>query len=199
MTQAQAQANGKNIEKIRAEVEAKAEAIEAEVAQAETSGRPQYKRVVHPTTGLTVREEMFVQSILSGKGNRVSAIAAGYKPKGAQVAASRLLRNKAVIARIEAFQLRKQVAMVYGVTEALREAEEARQLALTMKQAGALSQATRLKADLAGLLVQKVQTEVTVKTAEQSLVDLSRAIDAALVEPEVVKLLEYQPEEPLKP
>lgn len=163
----------------------------------DAEGKPvRYRRIVNPSTGITPREELFSQYMAQGRGLSASARDAGFAPKGAKTAATRMLRRTPVQARIAALQRVQQVATTYTLVDALREAEEARQLALRLNHAGALSQATRLKADLAGLLVQKVQSEVVVKTEAQALIDLSQAIEGALADPTVSKLLEYKPETP---
>ncbi len=68
-------------------------------------------------SNLTVRERGFVRHYLAGddtvrNNGTQSAIAAGYKPKGAHVIASRLVRKPHIIAAIEAFHRAAEAAAV---------------------------------------------------------------------------------------
>ena len=136
------------------------------------------------------RWEAFAQAMAEGLSGTDAAKQAGYSPRSAHTQASDLLKRPEIIERIAQLKSRKQAATGYSLADALLEAEEARQMALSKGNAGALIQAVRLKSDLAGLLVQRTLNQTTIKTAEDGIEDLSAAVQNALADPAVRALIQ---------
>lgn len=138
-------------------------------------------------------QEIFCQAIAEGKGHSEAAVEAGYTARSARTTAARLLHQQAIKDRIAAIQRNKQVASTYTLADALRETEEARLFAIAKGSAAALTAATKLKAELSGLLVQRSVSETTVKSAADGAKDLSRAVSDALADPAVQALIRSAP------
>lgn len=146
---------------------------------------------------LAARYEAFCQYMATGEhSNAECARLAGYASKSSYGQGWELAKRPYIQDRIKEIQRVKQdadrarrAALTYTLADALREAEECRLLALEKKNPAALATATRLKADLVGLLVQKVSTEATVRTIHDGVDELGKAIQAALDDPNVRKLL----------
>jgi len=145
------------------------------------------------TDRLPPAHEVFCQGIAVGMGHSEAAVEAGFTKKSARTQAARLLHQEAIRDRISVLTAKKQVATAYTLADAVREAEEARQFAITMRSAGALATATKLKAELSGLLVQRTENQTTVKTAQDGARDLSKAVSDALSDPVVQALLQSAP------
>ncbi|HHA2945750.1 terminase small subunit [Stenotrophomonas maltophilia] len=106
-------------------------------------------------SGLTPKQQRFVQEYLQDHNGARAAIRAGYSESTARQQGSRLLTDPRVLAAVRAGQ--KKVAKKAEVTvdSLMAELEQARKLALEEKQASAAVTATMGKGKLAGLLVEK--------------------------------------------
>jgi phage terminase small subunit len=118
--------------------------------------------------GLTIKQENFCLSYIQTDNASEAYRKAGYSKnmsdKTVNEAASRLLKASKVVARLE--ELRKPIIEKHNVTveSILKELEEARQLAMLpdingKAQPSAAVSASMGKAKLAGLIVDKQQTE----------------------------------------
>lgn len=107
---------------------------------------------------LTPKQEAFVQSYLE-TGNASEAYrSSGYSggnPKTVHEAASRLLKNSKVIARLAELQKIHQERHEVTVDSLVAELDEARQLALKTEAPAAAVSATMGKGKLLGLIVEK--------------------------------------------
>lgn len=101
--------------------------------------------------GLTNKQQRFVQEYIIDSNATQAALRAGYCANSARQIGSENLSKPVIKAEI----FKKQVILAekcgYSAAQAQVEYEEARQLALTTKQAGAASQAVTGKARLFGL------------------------------------------------
>lgn len=109
------------------------------------------------------RHERFAQELARAADTAAAYRSAGYQSEGsaAEAAASRLLQNATVAARINELQTTPENALtVPEVTtaRAIIEFEEARKLALENGQASAAVSATLAKAKLAGLFAKKPES-----------------------------------------
>lgn len=105
------------------------------------------------------KQERFSQEVAAGKPLHDAYEAAGYR--GTPANARRLRNSEAVWERIEWLQreIGKKVIEIaatklatnYSKEDAMREAEEARQMALAMGQGGPAAAAVRLKAEISGI------------------------------------------------
>jgi hypothetical protein len=110
------------------------------------------------------RHERFAQEVAQAADAAVAYRSAGYAPNGcaAEAGAARLLKNADVAARVAELKTAPATAdtaaeMPTNAT-AIREFEEAQQLALRKGQAAAAVSATMAKARLAGLLAEKPES-----------------------------------------
>ena len=104
------------------------------------------------------RHERFAQEIVKGKSGREAYRSAGFKPKNdnaADAAASRLLKDVKVRARITELQERAAKRAELTVVDILNELEQARLLALQLEQPSAMVAASMGRAKVAGLIVDK--------------------------------------------
>ena len=105
------------------------------------------------------RHERFALALFEGKSADEAYVTAGYRENRGN--ASRLKANECIQTRL--IELQQAVAKEQKVTVAslLRELEEAREHATTKDQLSAAVRATMGKAQLAGLLVERSQVEIT--------------------------------------
>lgn len=107
---------------------------------------------------LTERQKNFVKFYIESGKPRESAIKAGYAPKNASKAAGEMLReNKAVMAAIQSVREAGEKALDYDLRAAMREAEEAKELAKVTNNPAAYLAAVKLKAQLMKILDDKPQ------------------------------------------
>lgn len=99
------------------------------------------------------RHERFAQEVAQGRSATEAYAAAGYTPN--QPSASRLLSNVMVQARVAELQGKVSRKVEVTLESLLAEAEEARALAITLKQPGAAIAAIKEKGVLAGVRVEK--------------------------------------------
>lgn len=120
-------------------------------------------------TGLTPKQEAFVDAILR-LGDPVRAYRAAYSAKTndstAHSHALKLLEHPRIQPLIQEAREKARMARGYTVDDALREAEEARRLAMDTDTPAAAVSAVNLKAKLLGLIVDK--KEVTQKYEDMS-------------------------------
>jgi phage terminase small subunit len=108
---------------------------------------------------LTDKQRKFVELYTSGKMDKVHAAqAAGYQQgSGAKKAGSRLLKNPIVRRAIDSIQAEGRTMAVYGLAEAMKEADDAAAFAKEKGNAMANVKARELKSKLAGLLIDRVE------------------------------------------
>jgi hypothetical protein len=107
---------------------------------------------------LNARQEAFARNIAEGRCQREAYRRAGYTPgtdSVADVNASRLLRHDKVQSRVRELQAAQAQASQITAERVLAELEEARNLALSLGQAGAAVAASMGRAKLCGLLVDR--------------------------------------------
>ena len=116
---------------------------------------------------LTEKQEKFAQLIVEGKANQTKAYRACYsvkrmKDKGVHEEACKLRKNPKVAHRIE--ELRREVVrrLEYSIEDAMRECDEAIEIAKEARQASAIVSAVTLKSKLMGILVEKKKVDTTV-------------------------------------
>lgn len=132
-------------------------------------------KLAYTAEGLTLKEERFCLAFFENGGNATEAYIEGYevKPesrdaKWVRTEAWKLLRRPHVRARIEMLRKRIEETKMYSIDRAMREAGEAFEMAKVMRNAGGMVNAVKLRAQLAGHLVEK--KEVTSRS-ERSLSD----------------------------
>ena len=109
--------------------------------------------------GLTVLQEAFARAVATGASYTDAYRAAGYSAnmsdKTVNEAASRLMRESIIVARIQALRDRAAVLADIDAASVAAEMEHARQVALEADtpQVAAAVTASRYKANLAGLLM----------------------------------------------
>ena len=114
--------------------------------------------------GLTVRQEAFARAVATGASYTDAYRAAGYSAnmsdKTVNEAASRLMRESIIVARIQALRDRAAVLADIDAASVAAEMEHARQVALEADtpQVAAAVTASRYKANLAGLLMPATDT-----------------------------------------
>jgi len=101
---------------------------------------------------LNDKQQAFLTEYLVDRNGRRAAVAAGYSPRAASSAASRLLALPAIRAELERHQARAAERARVTVDSLLAECEAARRLADEAGSASAMVAATQLKARLLGLL-----------------------------------------------
>ena len=119
-------------------------------------------RAPHSKTGITIltsKQEAFAQAFVSGKTQadayRVSFSAGNMKNETIQQAASRLMADGKVTARVAELRAPVVAKLQYGLEEAMLEAAEAFQVAKDKENGGAMVAAVQLRAKLNGLLIEK--------------------------------------------
>jgi len=113
---------------------------------------------VSKPNSLNPRQEAFCRFVAEGCCQREAYKRAGYTPTSDSVAdvnASRLLRHAQVQSRVRELQAAQAEASQITAERLLAELEEARNLALSLGQAGAAVAASMGRAKLCGLLVDK--------------------------------------------
>lgn len=143
---------------------------------------------------LTAKQEAFAQAVASGKTQadayREAYDAEGMTDKTVWERASVLAAHDKVRARVEA--LLAEIAaktvekLVYSAEDAVRELEEARLAAMTgdKVQASAAVAATKAKAEILGLVTQKIEHSGAIV-----LIDLVKAIDKKQFEKAAIEYL----------
>lgn len=132
------------------------------------------------TYGLTPQQEKFAQAVAAGRSfsdaYREAYATGKMKAKTVNEEACRLAKDPKIAARVA--EIRKPVIeeVKYELKDALREAEEARILALAIEQPAAAVSASKLKSQLTGLLIER--TEVGGPGSFDNLTD--EQIDAQL-------------------
>lgn len=119
---------------------------------------------------LTMRDELFVASYVSGKTAKASAIAAGYSANKAKAAAYLLLRKPAVIEAIDAAREEVSAEARYGLKEAVAEADRLMKQAEEDGQHSAVASLFQVKCKLFGFLTEKIQVE------HRAQIDLTAAL-----------------------
>ena len=146
---------------------------------------------------LTPKQEAFCQAIVAGA-NQAAAYRIAYDAENmAQstiyVKASLLMREDKITERVN--QLRTPVvqAIVYGVKEAMGEAEEARVMAREDRDGSVMVAATNLKSRLGGLLTEKSVPATPLEEATtEFLLRLSKSIEERMAM-DVVKEIPHDP------
>jgi hypothetical protein len=118
------------------------------------------------TEPLNDRQQRFVFEIIRGSTATAAAIAAGYRPRSATSAGSRLLAEPGVRAAIDAGQAEIAREVSVSTKTLLAEAEAARALAERVENASAMIAAVQLKARLTGLIVDKPDPDQQREAAE---------------------------------
>jgi hypothetical protein len=115
------------------------------------------RRIPKDPSKLTDKERGYVGNIARGMPSRAAAKAAGYSDSYSRVAAHRLGRKSAVSEAIASIRSEGRAKLVYTVVEAMKEADEAADFAISKGNAMALVKARELRAKLSGLLVDRVE------------------------------------------
>ena len=105
------------------------------------------------------KHELFAQHLAKGKCQSEAYALAGYAPS--EPNASRLTRNDKVTARVSELQSRAAEKTETTVATIAEQLDEDRMFARSLNQASAAVAATMGKAKILGLIVEKVQAEVT--------------------------------------
>lgn len=129
---------------------------------------------------LTPKQEKFCQGVVKGLSQadayRSAYNAKNMKPEVVQVKASELMANGKVKVRVA--ELRKPVVekVQYGLEQAMREAEDALQVAKAKENGGAMVAAVQLRAKLNGLLVEKkeIRTGPLDDASTETLLEMRR-------------------------
>jgi phage terminase small subunit len=128
---------------------------------ANTAARQQSKFRATPTgeRRLTAMQKRFVQEYVDDpKGNATQAcIRAGYKPAGARVQGTVNLTLPNIISAIERVRANEAKSNAITTASLLAELDEARALALSLGQASAAVQATKERAILCGLRIERAE------------------------------------------
>src|ERR1043165_1177456 len=106
---------------------------------------------------LTDKQRRYVENIAKGMPSREAALAAGYSPSFARVAAHRLGKKSEVSRAIESIQAEGRKVAVYDLATAMKEAEDVCAFAKLHKNAMAYCKATELRAKLSGLLIDRIE------------------------------------------
>jgi hypothetical protein len=144
---------------------------------------------------LTAKQEAFCLAVANGA-THTDAYRTVYGPadltdKKASSKAAGMMKRTPVVQRIACLRegVAKAVAektaekIVYTLDDALREADEARELAHDEGSAAGAVQAVKLKAQLAGLIVEKRETTTTSQLSDsdvKAIAEMKAAADAAL-------------------
>ena len=103
------------------------------------------------------RQQRIIQRVASGQGWREAARAEGCKDSYARVIRTRMQKNPAVAKAIESIRAEGRKIAVYGLVEAMQEAEDAASFAKLHKNPMANVKACELRAKLSGLLIDRVE------------------------------------------
>jgi DNA-binding CsgD family transcriptional regulator len=122
------------------------------------------------TDHLTDKQRRYVERLASGLPSRDAARAAGYSDSYAMVAAHRLKKKPSVAKALEAIRDEGRKLAVYDLARAMEEAQEVIDFAKKNKNAMAYFKAVQHRADLSGLLIDRVEAVV---------VDLRGSLEAA--------------------
>ena len=106
---------------------------------------------------LTDRQWRIIQRVASGQEWRAAAKAEGCKDSYARVIRKRMQKNPAVAKAIESIRAEGRRIAVYGLVEAMKEAEDAAEFAKLHKNPMANVKACELRAKLSGLLIDRVE------------------------------------------
>lgn len=133
------------------------------------------------------KHERFVQEIVKGKSQREAYHLAGYGAKSdsvADAAASRLLGDVKVRARLDELQVRVAEKAVVTAARILDELEEARLLALKLEQPTAMVSAIMGRAKVAGVLIDRSEVgkpgDFSSMTDEEIVQEIERLADAEI-------------------
>lgn len=105
------------------------------------------------------KHERFAQGLAKGKTQIASYVDAGYKPDDG--AANRLSGNVRIQARVAELLTRAAEKAEFTVAQAMEQVDEDRKFARSLNQASAAVAASTLKLKLFGMLVDRVQADVT--------------------------------------
>ena len=119
------------------------------------------------TERLTKKQQQYVQLLASGMESRAAARSAGYSESFSRVAAHRLGKKPAVARYLASIQAEARSVAVYGVVEAMAQAQKGIDLAERHKNPMAFIKGCELRAKLSGLLIDR--TEVVVVDLKGSL------------------------------
>lgn len=108
---------------------------------------------------LSPRMLTFVRHYVAGKSGAESARLAGYDRSSKQ-AAERLLAHPAIKAEVEKAKNNIREATLYDAQKAMEEIDRDLELVRAAKQGTAIASLLKLKADLSGLLVQRIDQRV---------------------------------------
>lgn len=128
------------------------------------------------------KHEAFAQARAVGKTADESYAEAGYKPHRSN--ASRMSANDNIVARIKELQSASAERTLVTVESLTQELEAIRVVAVTEKQASAAVSAVMGKAKLHGLLVDKLEADITHHLTDLSDEELEREIAITLSEPQ---------------
>jgi len=139
----------------------------------DTPTKPKPKRHAPGDGGtLTARQRAFAHGIAQGLNAKNAALAAGYSPRSTKSQTYDLLKHPLVKAEIDRLLDRVRDKVAYTAIDAFNEAEEAREVAKKTRNATAMVHASRLRAQIMGLLIDKHEIKV-------DKVDLNAALTAA--------------------
>lgn len=116
-----------------------------------------------PRTELNNRQTLFAQFMATGLSGKQSAINSGYASKNATQTASDLMKNPGIRAEIARIQAKACEKAIFNLETAMAEAKVAQEFAISKGQGMALVNATKLRAELAGLLVHRHEVETHTK------------------------------------
>jgi hypothetical protein len=122
------------------------------------------------TDHLPDRWRRIIQRLARGEDWVPAARAEGYNPSYARVIRTRMMKNPAVVRELEAIRRDARRGAVYGVVEAMAQAQKGIDLAERHKNPTAFIKGCELRAKLSGLLIDRVEV-VTV--------DLKGTLEAA--------------------
>jgi hypothetical protein len=114
-------------------------------------------------------EALFAAGIVKGLSKKAAALAAGCPESTANHSATRLYKKPAVQAAIESARKELQTKTCYGVQECVREIDDAIVFARANKNSMAVAALLKLKAQLMGLLIDKLD----VRWAEKPSIEMA--------------------------
>jgi hypothetical protein len=109
------------------------------------------------TDALTERQRQYAQHLARGMNSRQAALAAGYSESFSRVAMHRLGKKPEVAKAVEDIRKKGREMAVYGLLEAMQEADSAAAFAKLHKNPMANVKACELRAKLSGLLIERVE------------------------------------------
>jgi predicted house-cleaning NTP pyrophosphatase (Maf/HAM1 superfamily) len=128
------------------------------------------------------KHEAFAQARVKGKSADEAYAAAGYKPHRGN--AHRLSTNESVVARVTELQTASVERTLVTVESLTQELEDIRIAAKAAGQNAAATSAVMGKAKLHGLLVDKLEADITHHLSDLSDDELEREISMTLAEPQ---------------